>query len=211
MPDQPTSKLTSLGLARTAKLKVEAGAALMCVYPSAKEWVCVPPNRVWLGCCAAVFAKRTRTVFLRCSQSVAITHILCINSPGLVWPTSMKKKTYHESLLGTFPALENRERLCFSHLNVCVCAGFCLNALQYSCISKSSISWSPRHMKWRAGFLFLFLFQASLPLWRPPGHRLRHRGQWRFSQLVQTQQQMHLVHHCESLKVAVTFQSGTRG
>lgn len=48
MPDQPTSKLTSLGLARTAKLKVEAGAgaALMCVYPSAKEWVCVPPNRV---------------------------------------------------------------------------------------------------------------------------------------------------------------------
>lgn len=40
MPDQPTSKLTSLGLARTAKLKVEAGTALMCAYPSAKEWVC---------------------------------------------------------------------------------------------------------------------------------------------------------------------------
>lgn len=46
MPDKPTSKLTSLGPARTAKLKVEAGAALMCVYSSAKEWVCVPPNRV---------------------------------------------------------------------------------------------------------------------------------------------------------------------
>lgn len=42
-------------------------------------------------------------------------------------------------------------------------------------------------------------FQARLPVRGPPGHRLRHRGQRRIPQPLQSQQQMHLVHHRESL------------
>lgn len=44
IPEQPTSKLTSLGPASAAKLKVESVPALMCVYLSVKEWVCVSPH-----------------------------------------------------------------------------------------------------------------------------------------------------------------------
>lgn len=44
MPEQPTSKLTS-----AAKLKAEAGPALICVYLSMKGWVSVTKLHVWAG------------------------------------------------------------------------------------------------------------------------------------------------------------------
>ena len=84
----------------------------------------------------------------------------------------------------------NRDRLChcgFQRVckSLCVCVCVCVASIHS--VKLCFRCW-----------LCVFALKARLPLRRPPGHRLGHRGQRRIPQSVQTQQQMHLVHHRES-------------
>lgn len=139
MPEQPTSKLTSLGPGECCKMKSRGSPCFdLCLSECERVGVCHQTPCVSRGCCAAAFWKClsaktkvcvTSTDNFLVVQSVrgeSSQRIYCMLTVFLVWfDQVLWKNTNQENSLGTSPNSENRGRLCHCgflvHMLKCVC------------------------------------------------------------------------------------------
>lgn len=139
MPEQPTSKLTSLGPGECCKMKSRGSPCFdLCLSECERVGVCHQTPCVSRGCCAAAFWKClsaktkvcvTSTDNFLVVQSVrgeSSQRIYCMLTVFLVWfDQVLWKNTNQENSLGTSPNSENRDRLCHCgflvHMLKCVC------------------------------------------------------------------------------------------
>lgn len=164
MPEQSTSKLTSLG--------------------PGEGWPCFD---LCLSECERAGVQRlnvTSADNLLVVQSVrgeSSQHIYCMFF--LVWLEKTQTRRVHWEP----PQTQEQRQTVPLWFSVCMCVrGLCFNILSIAAFSPSAGC----HVKCvtAVDWWLCDTFQAHLPLWRPPGHRLWHRGQWRIPQLLQAQQ-----------------------